>query len=78
MDINLLKALFSRIADYFPDNIFHEGKGHSATRERAFFVSFENLGAALAPLPLPPASYAPDSCSCYSIVYCNMAKLINK
>jgi hypothetical protein len=54
MDINLLKALFSRIADYFPDNIFHEGKGHSATRERAFFVSFENLGAALAPLPLPP------------------------
>jgi hypothetical protein len=36
------------------NSIFHEGKGHFATRERALFVSSENLGA-LAPLvPTPP------------------------
>jgi hypothetical protein len=62
---NLLKALFSRIADYFEDNIFLVEKGHFATIERELFVSSENLGVGrcplgpLAPPPPSPGSYAP-------------------
>ena len=44
------------------NNIFHESKGHFATRKRALFVSSENLGWPLPPLPPPPpppGSYAP-------------------
>jgi hypothetical protein len=40
------------------NNIFHEGKGHFATGEWAFFVFSENLGG-LGPLG-HAGSYAPD------------------
>jgi hypothetical protein len=55
MDINLLKGTFLKNSRIFSEhfvNIFHEGKGHFATRKRALFVSSENWGGGIAPSPL--------------------------